>query len=122
MTAKKTYSELLKDPRWQKKRLEILSRDYFMCQECGDDESSLHVHHKSYIYGNAIWDYPDYNFITLCESCHNSITEIKKSIKLIIDEDFGTSDHLGELLIIINLLKGRNPYGLRLISELIITQ
>jgi len=30
--AKLTYSEKLKDPRWQKKRLEILSRDNFTCE------------------------------------------------------------------------------------------
>ena len=30
------YSEKLKDPRWQKKRLEILERDNFRCQYCGD--------------------------------------------------------------------------------------
>jgi 5-methylcytosine-specific restriction endonuclease McrA len=33
---KKTYSELLKSPKWQKKRLEIMSRDKFTCKKCGD--------------------------------------------------------------------------------------
>lgn len=31
-----TYSQKLRDPRWQKKRLEILERDSFTCQHCHD--------------------------------------------------------------------------------------
>ncbi len=39
------YSEKLKDPRWQKKRLEIFQRDEFHCQQCGDGENTLCVHY-----------------------------------------------------------------------------
>ena len=119
MKTKKTYYKLLQDPKWQKKRLEILNRDEFMCQYCGDKDSTLHVHHKSYIYGNAIWDYPESNLITFCESCHDKVTETKKAIKSIIDEDLTMSDELGELLIIVNLLKRKNPYELFLIGKII---
>lgn len=38
------YLEKLKDPRWQKRRLEIFQRDEFTCQVCFDTESTLHVH------------------------------------------------------------------------------
>jgi hypothetical protein len=31
MNSRKTYSEKLRDPRWQKKRLQIFERDEFMC-------------------------------------------------------------------------------------------
>jgi hypothetical protein len=65
-----TYSEKLKDPRWQRKRLEILQRDEFMCQKCGNGKKTLHVHHKSYRPKTDPWDYPDYIYITLCEDCH----------------------------------------------------
>lgn len=78
---KKTYSEKLKDPRWQKKRLEILERDNFTCTECGDKESPLHVHHKIYIFGNEPWDYKDENFITLCELCHDQEEIDKRNFK-----------------------------------------
>lgn len=64
------YSELLKDPRWQRKRLEIMERDNWTCQKCGDKENTLHVHHKYYYPDNLPWDYPDYILITLCEECH----------------------------------------------------
>jgi hypothetical protein len=60
----------LKDPRWQKKRLEILSRDEFTCQFCRDTESTLHVHHLAYVYGRNPWEYENYYLLTLCESCH----------------------------------------------------
>lgn len=65
-----SYSEKLKDPRWQKKRLEILGRDNFTCKSCGSQENTLHVHHFTYQKGKEPWDYPDNNFITLCEFCH----------------------------------------------------
>jgi hypothetical protein len=70
------YAELLKDPRWQKKRLEIMERDNWTCQDCNDTESTLTVHHKSYRREDgefvAIWDYPDTDLITLCEECHRA--------------------------------------------------
>lgn len=62
------YSELLKDPRWQKKRLEVLQRDNFTCSCCGDDKSTLHVHHVKYN-GNP-WDVDSSLLITFCELCH----------------------------------------------------
>lgn len=68
MTAKK-YRELLKHPLWQKKRLEILTRDNWCCFYCGDTESTLHVHHECYI-GENPWDTPEECLTTLCESCH----------------------------------------------------
>lgn len=69
------YSEKLKDPRWQRKRLEIMSRDDFSCQLCGEAEKTLHVHHRKYLNGNDPWDYPSKLLITVCESCHTAIHE-----------------------------------------------
>ncbi len=64
------YSEKLKDPRWQRKRLEVLSRDDFTCLCCGDSSSTLNVHHKQYS-GNP-WDAPLDALETLCHACHES--------------------------------------------------
>jgi hypothetical protein len=75
----KEYSDLLKDPRWQKKRLEIMKRDKFTCQLCTDTKSTLHIHHKEYIKGKDPWDYSDNILITLCEFCHNLITDGEKN-------------------------------------------
>jgi predicted nucleic-acid-binding Zn-ribbon protein len=69
------YSDKLKDPRWQKKRLLIMSRDEFKCRMCGDSESTLHVHHLKY--SKDPWDVPNKDLITLCEDCHG-FTELYK--------------------------------------------
>lgn len=68
-----SYKEKLKDPRWQKKRLEILSRDNFKCKKCGDEESTLHVHHYVYLKGLDPWEYKNRDLDTLCKDCHNII-------------------------------------------------
>lgn len=69
--SKPSYSEQLKDPRWQKKRLEIFNRDKFTCVQCGNFKSTLHVHHANgYQNGLMPWEYPDVELLTLCESCH----------------------------------------------------
>lgn len=69
------YTERLKDPRWQKKRLEILSRDEWRCTRCYDSESTLHVHHRFYTPGAMPWEYDNNALATLCESCHATETE-----------------------------------------------
>lgn len=78
MAEKKSYSEKLKDPRWQKKRLEILSRDNFTCRLCGDNKETLHVHHLKYYHGREPWDYEGRILLTECESCHKSEHESRQ--------------------------------------------
>jgi hypothetical protein len=65
-----TYFEKLKDPRWQKKRLEALQIADFHCQMCGDGTSTLHVHHKQYFKGRDPWEYDAMQLAVLCEDCH----------------------------------------------------
>jgi len=65
------YAEKLKDPRWQKKRLEILERDKWMCRGCCETQKTLHVHHIFYVHGLEPWDVPSGLLITLCSDCHN---------------------------------------------------
>lgn len=71
-----TYEEQLQTPYWLSKRLEILERDDYCCQDClrGKDRISpyikLHVHHKKYIKGLLAWEYPNNLLITLCTECH----------------------------------------------------
>lgn len=68
--ARKSYYEQLKDPRWQRKRLEILQRAEFACEECGDGTQTLHVHHTIYRKGAAPWEYDNAELRCLCENCH----------------------------------------------------
>lgn len=82
--ARKTYYEKLKDPRWQKKRLEIMERDDWTCQGCGKKEETLNIHHIKY--SKNPWESKDDELITLCESCHSELTEINNEItKLLVD-------------------------------------
>lgn len=73
----KSYSELLKDPRWQKKRLQIMNRDKFTCKLCGDKETTLNVHHKKYTKDSFPWEYNNDDLITLCEYCHKEVELLK---------------------------------------------
>jgi len=66
----KTYSDKLKDPRWQKKRLEVLEMSEWACEICQDKDSTLHVHHHQYLKGREPWEYDHSQFSVLCESCH----------------------------------------------------
>lgn len=67
-----TYKELLKDRRWQKRRLEVLAAAGWKCQKCGstDDKKPLDVHHTFYIPGHAPWKYENDDLRVLCEDCH----------------------------------------------------
>lgn len=75
MQKKQTYAELLKDPRWQKKRSEIMRRDNFTCQHCGSTDKELHVHHRMYRKGANPWEYGNDELVTLCKNCHERETE-----------------------------------------------
>ena len=70
---KKVYSDLLKDPRWQKKRLEILERDQWQCVACWDNKTTLNVHHIDYVKRKKPWEYEDDELVTLCDDCHNEL-------------------------------------------------
>jgi hypothetical protein len=72
---RETYLQKLRDPRWQKKRLEVFARDEWACQRCFDSESTLHVHHCYYLRNAEPWDYDLSALETLCETCHQEETE-----------------------------------------------
>ena len=103
-----SYSEKLKDPRWQRLRLEILNRDKFTCQICSATDKTLHVHHPHYSpeYQNP-WEYDDYLLLTLCETCHSNegdaLPELKNYLLCqIVRMGFNTSAKMGTLLDILN--------------------
>lgn len=83
------YSQKLKDPRWQKKRLEILQRDEFKCCYCNDEKTELQIHHLKY--RKEPWDVDNQHLITLCKDCHSFITynkniDVIRIIKQITDD------------------------------------
>ena len=101
----KSYSDKLKDPRWQQKRLRVMERDKFTCKKCFDTESTLTVHHKYYIYKADPWDYPDEILVTLCDKCHNEEEEVKYIIgdftKVLLAEGYFAT----ELVQLLDLLR-----------------
>ena len=66
----KTYLEKLKDPRWQRRRLEVFERDNFSCVVCRCKSKELQVHHVDYIPGIEPWEYPLDMLVTLDIDCH----------------------------------------------------
>ncbi len=70
---KDSYTEKLQDPRWQRKRLEVLEREKFTCQDCGATDRTLHVHHRYYISHRHPWEYPDFCYQVLCRECHEDL-------------------------------------------------
>lgn len=72
------YFEKLKDPRWQRRRLEILERDGWACTICADTEKTLHVHHRYYKPKTDPWDYEDDALTTLCADCHEYTTNLTR--------------------------------------------
>jgi hypothetical protein len=67
-----SYADLLKDRRWQKKRLEVLDAAGWVCERCesADNSQQLHVHHRRYVRGRKPWEYSVHELQALCESCH----------------------------------------------------
>ncbi len=78
------YFELLRDPRWQRRRLEIMERDSWTCKYCGDSTKNLQVHHSSYIYGRMPWEYSDESLHTLCDKCHEEETALSRTFKRVM--------------------------------------
>jgi len=73
-----TYSDKLRDPRWQRKRLEIMQRDGFACRDCGDDSATLHVHHCLYRKDAEPWENDASELRTLCAKCHEERPWVEK--------------------------------------------
>lgn len=84
MNEQPSYSDKLRHPLWQKKRLEILQRDNFTCLLCGDTETELHIHHMEYIRGREPWEYENLVLKTLCKHCHLIVEYFKKEKEAVL--------------------------------------
>lgn len=67
------YKDQLKDPRWQRKRLEIMQRDGFRCLVCDSGKLELNVHHLYYLPNTMIWEYDNEGLVTVCKDHHNQL-------------------------------------------------
>jgi hypothetical protein len=90
-----TYSEKLKDPRWQRRRLEVLEAAGWKCSQCESTDQTLHVHHNFYRSRTEPWNYPDHALRVLCEGCHENAEfqrrELAQCIEGLYDSEYGIS-------------------------------
>lgn len=78
-----------------------MERDDFRCQNCGNPDTTLNIHHKYYIKDRDPWEYPDLSLITLCDYCHakehTSKTEIEKDLLISLYDIGFTTDDISEI-------------------------
>lgn len=67
------YGDLLSCFEWKFLRLEILWRDGYKCQKCGNKSIYNHVHHTHYIKDQLPWIIRYEYLQTLCRPCHTQI-------------------------------------------------
>jgi hypothetical protein len=91
-----TYQQKLLDPRWQRKRLEILQRDNWTCQACLDTEHTLHVHHRYYQKDKNPWEYPPQSLVTLCAECHEKETNTRGTMEITLLNALNDAGFLSE--------------------------
>lgn len=98
---KLTYSEQLRHPNWQRKRLEAFNHYGFECSNCGDKEQTLNVHHKRYVKGRMAWEYEIDDLAVLCGPCHAAEHEEREMLDRILADAGGS-----ELERVIGLVSG----------------
>lgn len=104
------YPQQLADPRWQRKKTEILIRDNFTCKCCGDTTTQLEVHHVEYFDGIRAWEYPNDMLLTTCHDCHQKeLTRYKHELYLL--QALRTSGFYAiEILAIAQMLYSFKPF------------
>lgn len=78
--AGKSYYELLRDPQWQRKRLEVMERAEFRCESCDNASETLNVHHSYYEKGLSPWEYPAESLHCLCDTCHKLAEIVRREL------------------------------------------
>jgi hypothetical protein len=106
-----TYFEKLKDPRWQRKRLELLEAANWQCQHCSAASKTMHVHHNFYRSKADPWDYPNHAFAALCEDCHQAAEVDRKELKECIESIYDAEFPLFNLHAAIGLLRGLRMFN-----------
>lgn len=113
-TTKTSYQQQLDDPRWQKKRLEILERESFACQECKAKDKKLNVHHNYYDKGKMAWEYNETCYDVLCDDCHEKRHKALKYVEIALCGK-GTQ-YIEKVACIIELSNEEDLYGLGCIA------
>lgn len=105
-----TYTDKLKNPKWQKKRLGIFNRDGWKCTSCSAEDSTLHAHHINY--RGEPWECPDEYIVTLCDKCHDieeSLGGENPILKELSKKINKTCVSLADNLIILTFIQSKYP-------------
>lgn len=84
MASNSEFWELYRHPLWQKKKSTVMSLANFECAECGDNKTTLNVHHTYYKRGAKPWEYEDGELKCLCEPCHKKYHRESLLVKKLI--------------------------------------
>jgi 5-methylcytosine-specific restriction endonuclease McrA len=102
------YQEKLRQPAWQKKRLEIFARDNCRCTNCGSINKELQIHYIDYLKNFKPWQYPDDMLTTLCSSCHLMEKSRSKAEDYLLQAFEITGFFAGDLLKVATLLHNKH--------------
>jgi hypothetical protein len=97
----RTYSEKLKDTRWQERRLHLFNKAVWTCELCNANRPAcgLQVHHPVYLTGLEPWEYPDELVMVLCDPCHVERQSIERDFfaKVAVAIKWKSNDELREM-------------------------
>jgi 5-methylcytosine-specific restriction endonuclease McrA len=71
------YQAYLNSSEWRSKRLKVLQRAKFKCEQCKKKQATQ-IHHKSY---RHIFNEPLSDLLAVCATCHREIHGIKEKPK-----------------------------------------
>jgi hypothetical protein len=106
-----TYAQKLKDPRWQRRRLEVLEAAKWKCQRCDSSDKTLHVHHNFYRSKTEPWEYPSHALSALCEQCHELAEKDRRELIACIESIYEVDQPTVNLHAAIGLIKGLRMFN-----------
>lgn len=96
--ASEKYIDLLRDPRWQRKRLEALEAGDWKCCHCSTTTKPLNVHHKKYRKGAKPWEYDLSELEVRCDDCHKDIHALQDELSAVVAKCSGRTALVEELI------------------------
>lgn len=78
-----TYSEKLRDPRWQSRRKSIIESAGNSCEDCKRKDVKLEVHHCYYKPRGEPWEVGINCLMALCSECHKTRQKAEDYFRLV---------------------------------------
>jgi 5-methylcytosine-specific restriction endonuclease McrA len=109
-TSTSAFFAKYKHPNWQKKRLEVMEKADFECENCGDKDATLNVHHRFYVSGRDPWEYDVDELVCLCEDCHKYQHTKDERLKASLNK-YKTCSYIDPIDVLIGFIEGRMRHG-----------